>query len=37
MSSYKHFGIGLSDCMGCKDNAGGVQLLCQSTTLQMDL
>ncbi|KRX31187.1 hypothetical protein T06_10920 [Trichinella sp. T6] len=22
--------------MGSKDNAGGVQLLCQSTTLQMD-
>ncbi|KRX12029.1 hypothetical protein T07_589 [Trichinella nelsoni] len=23
--------------VGSKDNAGGVQLICQSTTLQMDL
>ncbi|KRY02406.1 hypothetical protein T12_12278 [Trichinella patagoniensis] len=32
-----HLGVPLFDCMGSKDNAGGVQLLCQSTILQMDL
>ncbi|KRY35873.1 hypothetical protein T01_10864 [Trichinella spiralis] len=39
--SFKQLGkyvtLAINITVGSKDNAGGVQLLCQSTTLQMDL
>ncbi|KRX11256.1 hypothetical protein T07_9306, partial [Trichinella nelsoni] len=39
--SFKQLGmyvtLAINIRVGSKDNVGGVQLLCQSTTLQMDL
>ncbi|KRY04472.1 hypothetical protein T01_15411 [Trichinella spiralis] len=39
--SFKQLGkyvtLAINITLGSKDNAGGVQLLCKSTTLQMDL
>ncbi|KRY15411.1 hypothetical protein T01_11572, partial [Trichinella spiralis] len=39
--SFKQLGtyvtLAINITVGSKDNVGGVQLLCQSTTLQMDL
>ncbi|KRX31997.1 hypothetical protein T05_638 [Trichinella murrelli] len=39
--SFKQLGkyvtLAINITVGSKDNAGGVQLLCQTTTLQMDL
>ncbi|KRX31856.1 hypothetical protein T05_11628 [Trichinella murrelli] len=33
----KYVALAINITGGSKDNAGGVQLICQSTTLQMDL